>query len=80
MRIGDMLGSGTISGTEASERGSLLEQNRNSKTVIKLEGGEQRVFLEDGDEVIIRGVCIGEDGLRVGFGECKGNIIPAVSI
>jgi len=80
MRIGDMLGSGTISGTEASERGSLLEQNRNSKTVIKLEGGEQRVFLEDGDEVTIRGVCIGEDGLRVGFGECKGNIIPAVSI
>jgi len=80
MRIGDMLGSGTISGTEASERGSLLEQNRNSKTVIKLEDGEQRVFLEDGDEVTIRGVCIGEDGLRVGFGECKGNIIPAVSI
>ena len=80
MRIGDMLGSGTISGKEASERGSLLEQNRNSKTVIKLEGGEQRVFLEDGDEVTITGVCIGEDGSRVGFGECTGKIIPAVKI
>ncbi|KAI5202027.1 hypothetical protein AUEXF2481DRAFT_170829 [Aureobasidium subglaciale EXF-2481] len=80
MRVGDLLGSGTISGVETSERGSLLEQNHNSKTVIKLQGGEQRVFLEDGDEVTIRGVCIGEDGSMVGFGECKGKIIPAVQM
>jgi fumarylacetoacetase len=80
MRVGDMLGSGTISGKEASERGSLLEQNKNSKTVIKLEGGEQRIFLEDGDEVTIKGVCVGEDGSRVGFGECTGMIIPAVTL
>ncbi|KAG9678336.1 fumarylacetoacetate hydrolase FahA, partial [Aureobasidium melanogenum] len=80
MRVGDMLGSGTISGQEASERGSLLEQNRNSKTIIKLEGGEQRVFLEDGDEIIINGLCMGEDGARVGFGECKGKILPAVNM
>jgi fumarylacetoacetase len=80
MRVGDMLGSGTISGKEASERGSLLEQNKNSKTVIKLEGGEQRIFLEDGDEVTINGVCVGEDGSRVGFGECTGKIIPAVTL
>lgn len=80
MRVGDMLGSGTISGKEASERGSLLEQNRNSKTVIKLEGGEQRVFLEDGDEVTISGLCTGEDGARVGFGQCKGKIVPAANM
>lgn len=80
MRVGDLLGSGTISGKEASERGSLLEQNRNSKTVIKLEGGEERVFLEDGDEITLKGWCMGEDGAKVGFGECSGTILPAPSI
>lgn len=80
MRVGDLLGSGTISGKEASERGSLLEQNQNSKTTIKLEGGEERVFLQDGDEVVIRGWCVGDDGVKVGFGDCRGNIIPAVEV
>jgi fumarylacetoacetase len=80
MRVGDMLGSGTISGKDASERGSFLEQNRNSKTKITLNGGEERVFLEDGDEITLKGVCVGEEGARVGFGECRGKIMPAVKI
>lgn len=80
MRVGDMLGSGTISGKEASERGSFLEQNHNGKQTIKLEGGEERVFLQDGDEITLRGWCAGDSGALVGFGECKGKITPAVSI
>jgi fumarylacetoacetase len=80
MRIGDLLGSGTISGTEASERGSLLEQNHNGKAKVQLNGGEERFFLEDGDEVTIRGWCIGEPGTRVGFGRCSGRIIPSIHL
>lgn len=76
MNTGDLLGSGTISGKEPSERGSLLEQNENGKSVIQLEGGETRKFLEDGDEITLRGWC-GDDGQLVGFGECIGVIKPA---
>lgn len=77
MNVGDLLGSGTISGPDASSRGSLLEQTDNGKTPMKLEGGEERTFLQDGDEVTLRGWCGGEDGALVGFGECVGRIEPA---
>lgn len=80
MSVGDLLGSGTISGKEASSRGSLLEQCENGKSKIKLEGGEERTFLEDGDEVTLRGVCGGEDGALVGFGDCVGRIEPAIHL
>ncbi|KKY16288.1 putative fumarylacetoacetate hydrolase [Diplodia seriata] len=76
--VGDLLGSGTISGKEVNERGSLLEQNENAKTAIKLAGGEERKFLEDGDEITITGVCGGDEDALVGFGECVGRIEPAV--
>lgn len=76
MNTGDLLGSGTISGKEPSERGSLLEQNDNSKTSIKLGGDEERTFLLDGDQITLRGCC-GKDGQLVGFGECVGVITPA---
>ncbi|OJD38709.1 fumarylacetoacetase [Diplodia corticola] len=76
--VGDLLGSGTISGKEPNERGSLLEQNENAKTTIKLAGGEERKFLEDGDEITITGVCGGDEDALVGFGECVGRIEPAV--
>lgn len=76
--VGDLLGSGTISGKEASERGSLLEQNQNGKASIKLAGGEERKFLEDGDEITITGVCGGDEDALVGFGECTGRIDPAL--
>lgn len=77
MAVGDLLGSGTISGTEQNQRGSLLEQNENGKVKIQLNGGEERGFLEDGDEITITGVC-GKEGAYVGFGDCKGVILPAI--
>jgi fumarylacetoacetase len=80
MQVGDLLGSGTISGLEPSERGSLLEQNDNGKTSIKLTGGEERKFLEDGDEITITGVCSSDERALVGFGECVGRIEPALKL
>jgi len=74
MNSGDLLGSGTISGTEPGSQGSMLEQTRNGKETIKV-GSETRTFVEDGDEVVIRGLC-GEPGRYVGFGECRGRIEP----
>ncbi|KAF2463186.1 Fumarylacetoacetase [Lindgomyces ingoldianus] len=78
--VGDLLGSGTISGLEQSERGSLLEQNENGKTSIKLSGSEVRHFLEDGDEITITGVCGSDEEALVGFGECVGRIEPALKL
>ena len=78
--VGDLLGSGTISGESKSEKGCLLEQTDNGKTEVALEGGEKRKFLEDGDTVTITGVCGSEDGALVGFGECMGKIEPALEI
>jgi len=78
--VGDLLGSGTISGESKSEKGCLLEQTDNGKTEISLEGGEKRKFLENGDQVTITGCCGTEDGALVGFGECTGKIEPAVKI
>ncbi|KAF2761749.1 Fumarylacetoacetase [Pseudovirgaria hyperparasitica] len=80
MKVGDLLGSGTISGKEVNSRGSLLEQNENGKKDIGLAGMEVRTFLRDGDEVTIHGVCgTDQDGL-VGFGECRGTIEAAIRI
>ncbi|KAI9767253.1 MAG: hypothetical protein M1840_005853 [Geoglossum simile] len=77
MQAGDLLGSGTISGTEPGTEGSLLEQSRDGKKPLKLQGGDERRFLEDGDVVTIRGVCGLDENSLVGFGECAGRIIPA---
>ncbi|KAF2717737.1 Fumarylacetoacetase [Polychaeton citri CBS 116435] len=74
--VGDLMGSGTISGTSDSEKGSLLEQTDNGKRVIALDEGVQRTFLEDGDEVSLSGFC-GQPGALVGFGECTGRIETA---
>jgi len=75
---GDLMGSGTISGENKSEKGCLLEQTDNGKVEITLEGGEKRKFLEDGDILSITGVCGNVDGELIGFGECSGRIEPAV--
>lgn len=80
MQVGDLLGSGTISGTEQGEFGSLLEQSRNGKVEIKLNGGEERTFLEDGDTVTMRGWTEGREGQLIGFGECVGTIEPALVV
>ena len=80
MKVGDLLGSGTISGTEAGTEGCLLEMSQNGKLEIPLNGGETRTYLQDGDTITIRGWCGNtEDGI-VGFGDCTGTILPAFPI
>jgi fumarylacetoacetase len=76
MNVGDLLGSGTISGPEKHQRGSLLEISWNGTEPIELAPGVKRSFLEDGDSVVMRGWCQG-DGYRIGFGEVEGTILPA---
>jgi fumarylacetoacetase len=76
MNVGDLLGSGTISGPEKNQRGSLLEISWNGTEPIELDGGVKRTFLEDGDSLVMRGWCQG-DGYRVGFGEVEGTIVAA---
>jgi fumarylacetoacetase len=79
MSTGDLLGSGTISGPEKGNRGSLLELSWNGKEPFALDGGGTRAFLKDGDRVTIRGHA-GRDGYRVGFGECTGVLLGAVAL
>ncbi|MBQ4813065.1 fumarylacetoacetase [Pseudoalteromonas luteoviolacea] len=74
---GDMLGSGTQSGPEHEEAGSLLELSRGGKESITLSNGEERKFLEDGDKVIMRGWCEADGFNRIGFGSVEGTVLPA---
>ncbi|MDN4574282.1 fumarylacetoacetase [Pandoraea cepalis] len=76
VRVGDLMGSGTISGPTPDSFGSLLELTWNGKNPITLASGAKRTFIEDGDTVMIAGWCQG-DGYRVGFGEVTGQILPA---
>jgi fumarylacetoacetase len=76
MSVGDLLGSGTISGPDKHQRGSLLEISWNGTEPLELAGGVKRTFLEDGDSLIMRGWCQG-DGYRIGFGEVEGTIVAA---
>ncbi|MEA2840663.1 MAG: fumarylacetoacetase [Methylobacteriaceae bacterium] len=76
MRVGDLLGSGTISGPQKHERGSLLELSWNGTEPLSLGDDAQRTFLDDGDTLILRGHAQGQ-GYRIGFGECSGTILPA---
>lgn len=78
MNTGDLLGSGTISGKEPQTQGSILEQT-NGKNPIKLSDGSERIFLEDGDRVVLRGSA-GEEGSYVGFGDCEATILPALKL
>jgi fumarylacetoacetase len=75
-RIGDLMGSGTISGPTDDSFGSLLELTWNGKNPLQLKEGGTRTFIEDGDELTLAGWCQG-DGYRVGFGTCTGEILPA---
>lgn len=79
MRAGDMLGSGTISGTEPGSYGSMLELTWAGRDEIKLSDGDTRKFLKDGDTINIRGFCGGDGKSRIGFGDCSGKILPAGS-
>lgn len=77
LRSGDMMASGTVSGPDEENRGCLLERTWRGENPISLPDGTERRFLMDGDEVIIRGWCRKGD-LRIGFGECRGIITPAL--
>lgn len=78
LQTGDLMATGTVSGREKHERGCLLEMTWRGKEPIELPNGEQRRFLEDGDEIIMKGFCEREGFRRIGFGECRGKILPAV--
>jgi len=77
MTPGDLLGSGTISGPEKHQRGSLLELSWGGKEPFDLGGGQTRSFIEDGDTLTLHGAAKG-DGYRIGFGTCTATIKPAV--
>jgi fumarylacetoacetase len=75
LRPGDLLASGTVSGNSKDARGCLLELTKRGTEPVVLPGGELRRFLEEGDEVILRGYCEREGFRRIGFGECSGSVI-----
>lgn len=77
MNVGDLLGSGTISGPEKENRGSLLEISWGAKEPFTLATGESRSFIEDGDTLTLKGAARG-DGYTIGFGECVGKVLPAL--
>ena len=80
LRAGDLLGSGTLSGPTPESAGSLLELTAGGKQSISLNNGETRIFIEDGDTVVMRGWA-GREGLpRIGFGEVAGTVLPARAI
>jgi fumarylacetoacetase len=78
LQSGDLLATGTVSGPTRDAVGSLLERTRRGAEPLELPNGETRKFLQDGDEVILRGWCEREGYPRIGFGECRGRIIPAI--
>jgi len=79
LQTGDLLATGTVSGKEKDERGCLLELTWRGKEPIDLPSGEQRRFLEDGDEIIMKGYCEREGFRRIGLGECRGRIVSGRS-
>ncbi len=76
MRVGDLLASGTISGPTPDSYGSMLEISWRGSKSVKMNDGSERKFINDGDTVIMRGWCE-KDGVRIGFGEANGKVLPA---
>lgn len=77
LQAGDLFGSGTLSGPENGQFGSLLEITEGGKKPIELASGEVRKFLEDGDEITLRGRCSRDGFASIGFGECRGKVLAA---
>ncbi|MCW8039828.1 MULTISPECIES: fumarylacetoacetase [Acinetobacter] len=78
VQVGDLMGSGTISGPTPNSYGSLLEITWNATKPLTLSNGEERSFIQDGDTLIMKGFCE-KGGLRIGFGEVTGKVRPAVA-
>lgn len=79
LRPGDVFGTGTISGFGEGEQGCLLEITGNGQRPVRLPGGAERRFLEDGDEVILTAACTRPGFVPIGFGDCRGTILPAAA-
>jgi len=79
LQPGDLFGSGTLSGPTLDQAGALIELTTGGKNPLTLPNGERRVFLEDGDAVVIRGWCEKPGAARIGFGACWGTVLPAKS-
>ncbi len=77
MRSGDLLATGTISGPSEDSRGCLLERTWRGQNPVKLADGTERKFLQDGDVVVMTAFCETEGARRIGFGECRGIVLPA---
>jgi fumarylacetoacetase len=77
LRAGDVLGTGTLSGPQPEQGGSLMELSSGGQQALVLSNGETRTYLEDGDTVILRGSCQKDGFKRIGFGECRGTVLPA---
>jgi fumarylacetoacetase len=77
LRAGDLIASGTISGPQPGQQGCLLEITRRGAEPVQLATGEERSFLEDGDEITFSGFCEREGLPRISLGECQGMIVPA---
>jgi fumarylacetoacetase len=77
LRIGDLLGTGTLSGPKPDQGGSLLELSQGGKAPLQLPGGEERTFLEDGDTVALRAYCAAPGAARIGLGQLAGTVLAA---
>jgi fumarylacetoacetase len=77
LRAGDLFGSGTLSGPKPEQGGSLMELSTGGKQPFALSNGETRAWLEDGDSIVLRGYCAQEGFRRIGFGECRGTVLPS---
>lgn len=78
LQAGDLFGTGTLSGPHAEEAGSLLELSSGGQKPVALPWGEERTFLQDGDEIILRGWCEKDGFRRIGFGSAAGTVLPAL--
>jgi len=76
LQPGDLFGTGTLSGPSLDQAGALIELTAGGKQPLSLPDGEQRTFLEDGDLIIMRGWCETAGAARIGFGECRGMVLP----
>ena len=77
IEVGDMYASGTISGPTPDSYGSMLEISWQGKNPITMPDGTERRFILDNDTVVMKGYCE-KNGVRIGFGECSGKILPAL--
>ncbi len=80
LRPGDLFASGTVSGPENEAKACLMEANERGTRALSLPGGETRLWLEDGDEVQIRGRAEREGFVSIGFGACDGRVVPAEAV